>query len=206
MLPQLDAKIPASGSGLSSDDPPKVVFLVTDGVSDTVASTHPDTVAGASSFPGGDRLIEAFNPTLCAAMKARGVKMAVIYTTFQPLPTNTFYTHWVQPWQDEINPNIKRVAVIFNPGDTASQFGMQRIRKYAAELGLELIDEADDRLLEVLVARHGPGRGDRRREARDLPRGSRRAAGARGREIGSPAEAPRQHLEAVVDNGSRRGS
>lgn len=40
----------------------------------------------------------------------------------------------------EFNPNIKRVAVIFNPGDTASQFGMQRIRKYAAELGLELID------------------------------------------------------------------
>jgi putative ABC transport system substrate-binding protein len=50
------------------------------------------------------------------------------------------------PYQDqlklirEINPNIKRVAVIFNPGDTASQFGMKQIRKYAAALGLELID------------------------------------------------------------------
>lgn len=40
----------------------------------------------------------------------------------------------------EINPNIKRIAVIFNPGDTASQFGMKEIRKYAAQLGFELID------------------------------------------------------------------
>ena len=139
MLPQLDAKIPASGSGLSSDDPPKVVFLVTDGVSDTVASTHPDTVAGASSFPGGDRLIEAFNPTLCAAMKARGVKMAVIYTTFQPLPTNTFYTHWVQPWQDEINPNIKACA---SPGFFFEVAPKQGIDQAMRTLFLKAVAEA----------------------------------------------------------------
>lgn len=40
----------------------------------------------------------------------------------------------------EISPNAKRIAVIFNPGDTASQFGMKEIRKYAAQLGFEIID------------------------------------------------------------------
>lgn len=40
----------------------------------------------------------------------------------------------------EISPNVKRIAVIFNPGDTASQFGMKEIRKYAAQLGFEIID------------------------------------------------------------------
>ena len=110
VLPQLAAKVPASGTGLTTADTQKVVFLVTDGVEDTVASNAPNVLGGASSFPGGDRLIQAFDASLCTSMKARGIKIAVIYTTFVPLPTNGFYTNYVQPWQDQINPKIKACA------------------------------------------------------------------------------------------------
>ena len=99
-----------SGTGVTSADPQKIVFLVTDGVSDQVLSTAGSIVAGANSQPGGDRLIQATDPDLCSAMKAKGVKMAVIYTTYFPLPTNGFYNNYVAPWRDEINPKLKACA------------------------------------------------------------------------------------------------
>lgn len=51
----------------------------------------------------------------------------------------------------EISPGVKRIAVIFNPGDTASQFGMKEIRKYAAQLGFEIIDGPVNSTAEVFA-------------------------------------------------------
>ena len=117
VLPQFDATVPTSGSGKSPADPQRVAFIVTDAVADEVASTTPTTVAGASSlvvYPAPatpqDRLIQTINPSLCQSMKDRGIKVAVIYATYLPLPTNSFYTSWVQPWEAEINPNALACA------------------------------------------------------------------------------------------------
>lgn len=107
---QLGAIVPNSGSGISSADPQSVVFLVTDGVEDTDPANVGDILADASSRPNFNRLIQAFNPKLCKSLKDSGVKVAVIYTTFVPLPTNGYYNSNVAPWQDEINPNIKGCA------------------------------------------------------------------------------------------------
>jgi len=107
-MAQLSAAVPASGTGLTSDDPQRVVFLVTDGVDDTDRSTTPQIAA--SRVPDPSRLIQAFNPDLCRAMKNQGIKIAVIYTTYVPLPNNGYYNSYVSPWQDEINPNIKACA------------------------------------------------------------------------------------------------
>ena len=40
----------------------------------------------------------------------------------------------------EISPSVKRLAVIFNPGEAASQFGMKEIRRFAPQYGFEIID------------------------------------------------------------------
>ena len=104
------AKVGTSGTGVTWANRQKVVFYVTDGVSDQVLSTAGTIVAGASSQPGGDRLIQATDPDQCGAMKARGIKIAVIYTTYLPLPTNAFYNSYVAAWRDEINPKLQACA------------------------------------------------------------------------------------------------
>ena len=93
-------------------------FFVTDGVADATTSNIPDPVAGASTvldaFAHGDgeRLIQTINPDLCAVLKAKGVKVAVIYTTFLPLPDNPFYanTSHIPDWIDQINPKLAACA------------------------------------------------------------------------------------------------
>jgi len=40
----------------------------------------------------------------------------------------------------EIVPSAKRVGVVYNPGEAASQYGIKQIRRLAPELGFEVID------------------------------------------------------------------
>jgi len=139
VLPQLDAKVPASGSGVTSADPQRVAFLVTDGVQDMDPATALDVLPGASSSPNAHRLIQAFNPSVCTAMKNRGIKVAVIYTTFMPLPTNGFYNAYVAPWQTEINPHIKDCA---SPGYFFEVSPKQGIDEAMKTLFLKVVAEA----------------------------------------------------------------
>ena len=38
------------------------------------------------------------NPALCTAIKNRGIKIAVLYTTYLALPTNAWYNTWIAPF------------------------------------------------------------------------------------------------------------
>ncbi|MCI5208260.1 MAG: ABC transporter substrate-binding protein, partial [Candidatus Electrothrix sp. ATG2] len=40
----------------------------------------------------------------------------------------------------QISPDAKRLAVLYNPGEAASQYGIKQIRLYAKELGFELLE------------------------------------------------------------------
>jgi len=40
----------------------------------------------------------------------------------------------------ELTPKARRIGVLFNPGESASQFGIQQIRKFAAQEGLILVE------------------------------------------------------------------
>jgi putative ABC transport system substrate-binding protein len=42
----------------------------------------------------------------------------------------------------EISPKVRRLAVIFNPGEASSQYGMKLIRQFAPRHGLELVEGA----------------------------------------------------------------
>ena len=90
IIPQIDAAIPTPGPGTSTS-PQKFLFFVSDGVAD---ENNPACLKPKS----GVRCQSPLNPALCTAMKARGVKIAVLYTTYLALPTNAWYNQWIAPF------------------------------------------------------------------------------------------------------------
>jgi Flp pilus assembly protein TadG len=90
ILPAINSAISAPGSGVSSA-PQKYLFFVSDGVADeyNTACLKP-TTAGRCQSP--------INPALCTSIKNRGVKIAVLYTTYLALPTNAWYNTWIAPF------------------------------------------------------------------------------------------------------------
>lgn len=61
----------------------------------------------------------------------------------------------------EITPDVKRLGVIHNPAEAASRYGMQLIRKFAPQHGLELVEGAVSNTSEVYpVADNMAGRVD----------------------------------------------
>lgn len=96
VLPALNNVLPNEGTGASPSDTQKVLFFVSDGVSDESKS--------------GSRVIAPINTALCNTIKSRGIQIAVLYTTYLPLPTNAFYNQNVAPWIREVNPAMSACA------------------------------------------------------------------------------------------------
>ena len=47
---------------------------------------------------GSARCQSPLNPALCTTIKNRGIKIAVLYTTYLALPTNAWYNTWLAPF------------------------------------------------------------------------------------------------------------
>ncbi len=90
LIPQMDLAIPTPGPGTSSS-PQKFLFFVSDGVAD-------EANAACLKPTSGVRCQSPLNPALCSAMKLRGVKIAVLYTTYLALPSNAWYNQWIAPF------------------------------------------------------------------------------------------------------------
>jgi Flp pilus assembly protein TadG len=88
--------MPAPGTGMSSSTPQEVLFIVSDGVDD--------------SNKNGSRNQALFDTTYCTAVKNRGIRIAVLYTTYLPLPTNAWYTKYISPFQPQISGNMQNCA------------------------------------------------------------------------------------------------
>ena len=95
IFPAINSAIPAAGAGTKTT-PQKVLFFVSDGVSD-------ENLAGK-------RTIAPINLSLCSTLKNRGVLIAVLYTTYLPLPTNAFYNQNVKPFINNIGPTMQSCA------------------------------------------------------------------------------------------------
>ena len=82
---------PGNGTNNPGDTPQEVLFIVSDGVIDESS---------------GGRLISPVDEfsTWCSKVKANGVRIAFLYTTYYPLPTNAFYNSYVAPYQSQIGP------------------------------------------------------------------------------------------------------
>jgi len=103
-LTKINAEISAPGTGTTSANPEKVVFFVSDGVGD---SNKPK---GCTKKLTGTRCQEPIDTTYCQALKDRGIKIAVLYTTYLPLPNNGWYNSWIKPFQSEIGTRMEACA------------------------------------------------------------------------------------------------
>lgn len=99
-----DKAIGASGDGASAAHPQQMLFFVADGVADAY---YPSTCSRPTT---GGRCQEPLKPKDCQALKDRGVKIAVLYTTYLPLPTNSWYQTWIAPFAPKIGTNMEACA------------------------------------------------------------------------------------------------
>ena len=89
---------PGNGTKLVGDTPQEVLYIVSDALPDTANSR----IGANGSFRG-----VAKDQTLgdyCTIIKARGIRIAFLYLTYNPLPTNPFYVADVAPMQPTIQP------------------------------------------------------------------------------------------------------
>lgn len=86
---------PGNGTNNLTDTPQEVLMIVTDGVADEA---------------NGGRKMFAMGGATCTAIKARKIRIAVLYTTYNPLPTNSFYNGNIAPFQPKIGPTLQACA------------------------------------------------------------------------------------------------
>jgi Flp pilus assembly protein TadG len=92
IMPAIDNGITTPGNG-TAGSPLKYLFFVSDGVADEY---NPNNCIKSTTSNG--RCQSPLDPTLCDNMKKRGVKIAVLYTTYLQLPTNSWYMTWIDPF------------------------------------------------------------------------------------------------------------
>jgi len=103
-MTQINSTMPNPGTGSSNSTPQEVLFIVSDGVDDEVNSSS------CSQSLDGNRCQQPFNTSLCTTIKNRGIMIAVLYTEYLPLPTNTWYNDWIAPFQSSISSNMESCA------------------------------------------------------------------------------------------------
>jgi Flp pilus assembly protein TadG len=87
---------PGGGSKTAGDRPQEVMFFITDGVRDEMV--------------GSSRVQSLMDTSYCTTIKNRGIRIAVLYTTYLPLPTNSWYNTYIAPFQANIGPTLQSCA------------------------------------------------------------------------------------------------
>ena len=88
--------LPGLGTNAKGDTPQEVLFFVTDGVEDELVA--------------GSRHQSVMDPAQCTIIKNRGIRIAVLYTVYLPLPTNAWYNQYIAPIQGNIAPSLQTCA------------------------------------------------------------------------------------------------
>ncbi|WP_428969667.1 pilus assembly protein TadG-related protein [Sphingomonas sp. Xoc002] len=91
----------APGTGIGTDAPQGVMFIVTDGVRDEVRTPSP-----------GNQPEVVIDTAKCDMIKARGVRIAVLYTEYLPqsIEGNNFGQTRVQPYLYKVEPALQACA------------------------------------------------------------------------------------------------
>jgi hypothetical protein len=97
-MTQINSTMPNPGGGTNTagDKPQEVMFFVTDGVEDQSVN--------------GSRVQSLMDPSYCSTIKNRGIRIAVLYTTYLPLPTNSWYNSYIAPFQSNIASDLESCA------------------------------------------------------------------------------------------------
>jgi hypothetical protein len=107
--------MPAPGNGTNKlgDSPQEVLFFVTDGVEDEyqVPTLNPTT-----DTVGRQQYLMNSNTDYCTKIKNRGIRIAVLYTEYLPLPTNGWYVNFdnsgngISSFQSQIATQLQTCA------------------------------------------------------------------------------------------------
>jgi Flp pilus assembly protein TadG len=87
---------PGNGTNARGDTPQEVLFFVTDGVEDENV--------------GGSRQQSLMDNGWCTTIKNRGIRIAVLYTEYLPIPNNGWYNSNIAPFQSQISSNMQSCA------------------------------------------------------------------------------------------------
>ena len=110
MLPAINTIITTPGNGLSASTPQKVLFLVTDGMADEVDPTNCATWPNGNLLTGQTRCIEPINSSLCTTIKNRGIRIALLYTTYLLPNSDSWSNSNVVPLLPSVAPALQACA------------------------------------------------------------------------------------------------
>ncbi|WP_064685380.1 VWA domain-containing protein [Rhizobium bangladeshense] len=103
-LTQMKDIITTPGDGSTSTTPQKILFFVSDGVGDS------EKPKGCTKKLTGKRCQEPIDTSFCKPLKDKGIRIAVLYTTYLPLPKNSWYNTWISPFQSQIPTKMQECA------------------------------------------------------------------------------------------------
>jgi Flp pilus assembly protein TadG len=106
-LTAMNGIMSAPGTGGATSSPQGILFIVTDGLEDKIATSCATAII---VHAGVSRCVQPFDITTCATVKSRGIKIAILYTEYYPLPTDAFYNAHVSSIQGSIGPNLQSCA------------------------------------------------------------------------------------------------
>ncbi|MEJ0065757.1 MAG: hypothetical protein WDM85_10275 [Caulobacteraceae bacterium] len=96
---------PGGGTNNAGDTPQEVLFIVSDGVVDTGVTSSGNCGSTTRACAPVNTLAD-----WCTTIKNRGIRIAFLYTTYYPLPTNTFYNSNIAPFQSQIATDAQNCA------------------------------------------------------------------------------------------------
>jgi Flp pilus assembly protein TadG len=125
LFPALNNAISTPGTGTAAA-PQKYVFFVSDGFADESNSSCSVTTSNSYWGNTSPRCQSPINPALCTTLKNRGIKIAVLYTTYglEPMTDKngnpTWYNSWVAPYNGGSSGPSANVPVAANMQACAS--------------------------------------------------------------------------------------
>jgi hypothetical protein len=116
-MTKINAEIttPGNGTAQSGDKPQGVLMIVTDGVVDAAVTSASDCVGGntvsiSNKYGTFLRCHAPIDTSYCTAIKNRGIRVAVLYTTYQPVETDNWYKSHVKPFISQVASNLQDCA------------------------------------------------------------------------------------------------
>lgn len=95
---RMNTLMPAPGTGLSKSKPQSIMFIITDGMRDENRTNGTPEIA--------------FDTTLCTTIKARGIRIAILYTEYlaQAIANDAWSQANVAPYLNQVEPALKTCA------------------------------------------------------------------------------------------------
>lgn len=122
-------------------------------IAQDLASQHPDVIVPITT-PMAQAVVKMAHCPVVFAAVTDPVGAGIVPSLQNPGP-NVTGTSDAWPYQDQLKliremlPHARKLGVLFNPGEAASQYGIRQIQKFAPGLGFTLVEGAVSSTSEV---------------------------------------------------------